>query len=44
MDVRLTNQRGQLAEKVYVKGSIDYFAERKYHENFFRTVLEKYNI
>ena len=31
MNARLTNQRGQLADYVYVKGHIVYFAERKYH-------------
>ena len=32
MNARLTNQRGQLADYVHVKGNIVYFAERKYHE------------
>ena len=43
MNARLTNQRGQLADYVHVKGNIVYFAERKYHEKIW-AVLEKYDI
>ena len=32
MDARLTNQRGQLADYIHVKGNIVYLAQEKYHE------------
>ena len=42
MNARLTNQRCQLADYVYVKGNIVYFAESIMKK--FRACFEKYNI